>query len=71
MNMSANMTVENGPRDEEYISKRELARRLQMPQRTIEYYMRRGWFPHYKIGQSVRFRWNEIRAYLDTKCRVG
>ena len=55
---------------EEYLNKRELSLRLKKTERTIDYWMKRGWLPYYKIGRCVRFKWSEVQAELQKNCRV-
>jgi len=55
---------------EEFIDKREVARRLKKKVRTIDNWMKRGILPYYKIGRSVSFKWSEIEATLIRTCRV-
>ncbi len=62
--MTANTGQENGPHHEAYISKAELGRRLNLPERTINNWMQRGWLPYYKVGRSVRFKWSEVESSL-------
>ena len=60
--------VNNG--SEEFITKVMVARRMQKCTRTIDNLIAAG-LPHYKIGRSVIFRWEEILAYLAANCRVS
>ena len=69
--MTATMEKGTGPLHEEYISKKELGRRLGKPVRTIEYWIWRGWLPYYKIGHSVRFKWSEVQARLGQQHHVA
>ena len=55
---------------EEFINKREVARRLNKKLRTVDNWMRAGWLPYYKIGHTVAFRWSEVEAHLEHMCRV-
>jgi excisionase family DNA binding protein len=55
---------------EPFISKREVARRLERTPRTVEGLMRRGIIPYYKLGYRVAFRWSEIQEHLAQTCRV-
>jgi len=55
---------------EDFISKKEVARRLDKTVRTVENWMERGILPYYKLGRTVSFRWSEIEAHLMAKYRV-
>ena len=55
---------------EPFISKRELARRLNKSLRTIQYWQRRGIIPYIKCGRSALFNWTEIQAHLQSNFRV-
>lgn len=55
---------------EEYIDKREVARRLGKTVRTVDGWMSRGILPYYKIGRSVQFRWSEVQDHLAQTSRV-
>jgi excisionase family DNA binding protein len=50
------------------ISKKELAALLGVTVRSIEIWCRKGILPHWKIGRSVRFDLNAVRAALDARC---
>ena len=56
---------------EAYISKAEVARRLNKRVRTVEDWMKRGVLPYYKIQRSVTFKWSEVDAHLARTCRVA
>ena len=60
----------NGRPVEEFIDKREVARRLRKKLRTIDNWMRRGLLPYYKLGRSVCFKWSEVETHLGETCRV-
>jgi excisionase family DNA binding protein len=55
---------------EGFISKRELARRLNKSLRTIEYWQRSGIIPNIKCGRSALFNWTDIEAHLQKNFRV-
>jgi len=55
---------------EEFITKREVANRLNKKVRTVDNWMKRGWLPYYKVGRSVVFKWTEIEVHLGQTCRV-
>lgn len=59
------------PAAEPFITKAEVAMRLDKDVRTITTYMRKGWLPHYKMGQTVMFKWSEVEKQLATMCRVN
>lgn len=54
---------------EPFIDKREVCRRLGVSVRTVELWMRQGFLPYYKLGNSVRFKWSEIERHLGRHCR--
>lgn len=53
--------------DEGYISKVEMARRMDVSTRTIEVWMREKKVPFEKIGRTVRFYWGDVRSYLSRR----
>ncbi len=55
---------------EAFISKPEVARRLNKKVRTIDSWMQQGLLPYYKIGRSVSFKWSEVEKHLSQLCRV-
>jgi excisionase family DNA binding protein len=55
---------------EGFISKRELARRLNKSLRTIQYWQRSGIIPYIKCGRSALFKWTDIEAHLQKNFRV-
>ena len=56
---------------DEYISKKEVARRLGQDERTVNNWMRSGLLPYFKIGRTVRFKWSEVESFFDQHCRVA
>jgi len=56
---------------EEFINKREVAKRLGKTLRTVDNWMHRGLLPYYKIGRSVNFRWIEVQSHLAQTTRVA
>lgn len=55
---------------EAYITKPEVARRVEKTVRTVDGWMRSGLLPYYKIGRSVVFKWSEVEAHLAANYRV-
>ncbi len=64
-------TGPNGPAVEWFIDKPEASRRLHASQRTVEQWMQEGLLPYYKIGNLVRFKWTEVEAHLNQRCRIA
>ena len=59
------------PAAEPFISKPEVARRLNKTIRTVDNWMSRGILPYYKIGRSVEFKWSDVESHLRQTCRVA
>jgi hypothetical protein len=55
---------------EGFISKHELARRLQKSIRTISYWQRCGILPYVKCQRSVYYDWSAVTAHLARNFRV-
>ena len=55
---------------DEYLTKREIAQRLNKKTRTIDNWMRLGILPYYKFGRTVAFKWSDVQAHLDANYRV-
>jgi excisionase family DNA binding protein len=55
---------------EGFITKKEIARRLRRPVRTIEKWQATGILPFYKCGRTVLFRWPDVEAHLTEHFRV-
>ena len=55
---------------EGFITKVEVAKRLNKTLRTVDNWMKRGLLPYFKIGRSVSFRWSDVEAHLAQNCRV-
>ena len=55
----------------ELLKKGQLAKNLNLSQRTIENFMRRGWIPYVKIGKSVRFCLADVLATLKVRGQVN
>lgn len=56
--------------DEGFISKTELARRLHVSLRTIDYWRRRGIIPYIKCGHRPMFNWLDVLAHIESNFRV-
>jgi excisionase family DNA binding protein len=52
--------------DAELITKKELARRLKVCERTVEIMCNEGTIPKIVFGRSVRFKWSEALAALES-----
>ena len=57
--------------DEQFITRSELSRRLQKSLRTVNYWMKDGILPYYKVRRSVVFRWSEVEEALAGRWRRG
>jgi len=55
---------------EEYIDKRECARRMGRTVRSIDTYMAAGVIPFYKLGRTVMFKWSEVDQHIQAHFRV-
>jgi len=56
---------------DELLEKPQTAERLKISTRTLDEWMRTGRVPFLKIGKTVRFRWNDVLAHLQSTCRVN
>jgi excisionase family DNA binding protein len=56
---------------DEILEKPATAERLKISTRTLDQWMRAGRVPFLKIGKTVRFRWADVLAHLQDKCRVN
>lgn len=54
---------------DELLEKPETADRLKISTRTLDSWMRAGRVPFFKVGKTVRFRWNDVVAHLQQHCR--
>ena len=64
-------TARSNLADDIYISKLEMARRMDVSTRTIEIWMRQNKVPFEKIGRTVRFHWGDVRTYLSRRNHVA
>ena len=55
---------------EEFINKKELARRIKRSPRTIGAWMRNGTLPYYKVGAAVLFKYSEVEEHIRKTSRV-
>lgn len=53
-----------------YLTKEEIAARLRLTPRTVNEWMAKDILPYYKLGRTVRFRWEEVRE-AHVKFRKG
>ncbi|PYJ63531.1 MAG: hypothetical protein DME24_01090 [Verrucomicrobia bacterium] len=54
-----------------YLDKSAVAAILQVTPRCVDNWMKRGILPFYRIGRTIRFDADGIRAHLEATCRVG
>jgi excisionase family DNA binding protein len=57
-----------------YLTKEQLAARLQLPASTIYELTRRrceNRIPHNKVGRRLRFNWNVVQAWLEKTTQGG
>jgi hypothetical protein len=54
-----------GVRDDDLLTKQELATKLKKTPRCIELWMRLGYLPYIKVSRSVYFRWKDVVISLD------
>ncbi|TGR23347.1 DNA-binding protein [Mesorhizobium sp. M8A.F.Ca.ET.202.01.1.1] len=50
-----------------WITTTQLAKELQVSDRTIRYWARSGEIPAHRLGRQLRFHWDEIDAWLSSK----
>jgi hypothetical protein len=55
--------------DDQHITKKEMAARMQVTTRTIDSWMARGLVPYRKIQRTVRFNWGEIQEHFKLRSR--
>jgi excisionase family DNA binding protein len=63
---NASMRIMTEEKSETVLTKRDIARELQLGRRTIDVWMRRGKIPYLKIGKTVRFRMRDVLEKLQT-----
>ena len=54
----------------EYLTKQQVAQRLNVSARTVDNLMKRGLLPYHKLGRLVRFLPADVDAHLGKVCRV-
>ena len=59
-----------GPMVPEYLTKQQVAQRLNISLRTVDSLMKRGVLPYHKLGRLVRFQPADVDAHLGRTCRV-
>ena len=55
--------------DNQHITKKEMAVRMQVTPRTIDAWMQKGLIPYRKIGRTVRFCWGEVSEHFASQQR--
>jgi excisionase family DNA binding protein len=63
---NASMRIMTEEKSETVLTKRDIARELQLGRRTIDVWMRQGKIPYLKIGKTVRFRMQDVLEKLQT-----
>jgi excisionase family DNA binding protein len=59
------------PAGTEYVTKREVAKRLGKSPRTIEHWVNQGILPYIKVERSVLFPWADVQEALRGFYRKG
>ena len=59
-----------GESRDEFVTKKELATKLKVTQRTIENWQRAGFLPYMKISSVVLFHWPEVVEHLKANFKV-
>lgn len=54
-----------------YLDKFQAARHLGIAPRTLDVWMAKRLVPFFKIGRTIRFKRDEIDAFLRDRCRVA
>jgi excisionase family DNA binding protein len=49
-----------------YLTVKELSEYLRIKEKTVYYLVRQGSIPHYRIGKLVRFKQDEIDAWMQS-----
>jgi excisionase family DNA binding protein len=62
------MTEKPSEKSKEFYTVRDLANLFQVTETTVYRLVRRGELPSYRIGRAIRFRANEVEAFLK-RCR--
>jgi excisionase family DNA binding protein len=55
---------------DEFMTKKELAARLKVTERTVDNWRRRGVLPFVKVGKVVIFQWSDVVQQLKANFRV-
>jgi excisionase family DNA binding protein len=55
---------------QKYVTRVELAQILRISVRKVDSMIAEREIPVLRLGKSVRFRWCEVEAHLEAKCRV-
>ncbi len=58
-------------KEENLMSKKEVAEYLSVSTKTIERLVQRGELPQYKIGKTVRYKKEDVEKYLESIKEVG
>jgi excisionase family DNA binding protein len=61
----------NGSSEDGYISKSQLAARMQVSVRTVESWMQQQKVPFKRIGRTIRFDWSDVRDHLSRQSGVA
>ena len=54
-----------------YVNKARVADKFGVTVRTVDDWMRRGLLTYYKIGRTVRFKFEDLDEHLRRTCRVA
>jgi DNA-binding transcriptional regulator YiaG len=58
------------PREEQFMSKGELAHRFNVTVRTVDNWMKAGIVPYFKMNRMVMFTWSDVVTHLRANYRV-
>lgn len=71
MRTTLTRVVVAGPGDGEYLSRKEVARKFGVTDRTIDNWRKKFGLPHYRLGGRVRFKPSDMDAWMKTFRRGG
>jgi len=60
----------NGDEDNKFLTVEEIASLLRKKERTIREWCYERTIPHYKVGNSLLFKLDEVIEWVDENCRV-
>ena len=71
MRTTAKNFKQSGSGNGEFLSRKDMAKKFRVTERTIDNWRKKYGMPHFVVGRGVRFKENDVDAWMKTMRRGG